>query len=76
MSNYTIAWIAWGIIFVITEGIALADRDRGDTLSEHVWKWFRVKGAMPTKTGWALRAILAGFMIWLSGHFVFGIWGG
>ena len=76
MSGYTIAWVMWGVIFVVVEGIALADRDYNDTLSEHVWKWFRVRGAMPTKTGWALRGILAVFMTWLWGHMVFGWWGG
>jgi hypothetical protein len=74
MSNYTIAWILWGLIFLAIEGIALADKDEGDTLSEHIWRWFKVRGAIPTKTGWTLRLILAGFMVWLSGHMIFGWW--
>lgn len=39
----TIPWVMWGVMFVIIEGIALRTRAPGDTLSEHVWRWFRVR---------------------------------
>lgn len=74
MDPFTIAWIAWGLAFVAIEGKALANKQPGDTLSEHVWKWFDVRGK---GKGWTfMRFALAAFMVWLTGHFVFGWWAG
>lgn len=42
MSGWTWAWIAWGLAFVVIEGIALFNSTRGDTLSEHAWAWLGV----------------------------------
>jgi hypothetical protein len=60
--------------FAIQEGWALADKDRGDTLSEHVWAWFHIRDARPTPLVWAGRAFLIIGAVWLGGHFAFGIW--
>ncbi len=72
MSGYTIAWIGWIIMFLAIEGIALVDKDHGNTLSEHVWKWFAVKDK---PTGWQIRRIgLLFFLAWLVVHFLTGGW--
>lgn len=67
---YTWAWALWALAFFVIEGIALKDPDRGDTLSEYVWY------AMFTgKAGFSPRSVVfylvAGFMVWLTVHFVF-----
>jgi hypothetical protein len=66
---YTRAWLAIGALFLIVEGLALKRGKKGLTLSAHVWEWFKVHD----KFGWQ-RAMLAVFMFWLSGHFIFGWW--
>lgn len=71
MSGFTIAWLLWLAMFVVVEGIALIRKDRGDTLSEHVWKWFRIRDK-PRQWTWR-RAVLAGFLVWLLIHMVAGI---
>lgn len=70
MTGYTVAWIFWIAMFLLIEGKALIDKDRGDTLSEHVWKWFRVRGR--TKTWVARRYALAAFLVWLTLHLTTG----
>jgi hypothetical protein len=71
---YTVAWIIWIALFLVIEGMALANKAPGDTLSEHVWKWFRtdVEPANRTLQDWLLRGILLGFLLWLCLHFLFG----
>lgn len=72
MSWFTIAWLAWGAIFLAVEGWALANKTPHDTLSEHIWRWFRVRDPRPTALVVAARAVLALFLLWLAGHMVFG----
>lgn len=70
MSGWTVAWLLWGAMFLVIEGKALVDKDRGDTLSEHIWHWFRVKDK---PGGWvARRYVLAAFLAWLSLHLTTG----
>jgi len=65
MDGYTIAWIAWLTAFAVIEGAALADKDEGDTLSEHVRKWF----ATHTRPGrLAFAAVWLGFAGWFLVH--------
>jgi hypothetical protein len=71
MSWYTWAWIFWLAFFAVIEGVALFDKDRGDTLSEHIWAWFKIKDKPRQWT--ARRAVLAVFMVWLTVHMVAGI---
>jgi hypothetical protein len=71
---YTILWVFWIVAFLALEIPALLDRRLGDTLSEHVWIWFKVKDVRPTAFTWVMRLTLVAFMVWLSGHFIFGIW--
>jgi len=75
MSGYTIAWCAWLATFLVIEGKALFNKTPGDTLSEHVWKWFATsQGSTGKPSGWvrARRFTLLAFMAWLSVHFLTG----
>lgn len=71
---WTIAWIAWGAAFAVLEGVALARKERGDTLSEHVWGWLRIRDARPTAFTWVARVFLVVAGVWLTGHLAFGWW--
>lgn len=68
--GYTAAWATWLLMFAAIEGAALADKREGDTLSEHVWRWFSIKNK---SRGWRLRrAALLAFLAWITGHFMTG----
>jgi hypothetical protein len=67
---WTWLWIIWIAFFAVIEGFALARKDRNDTLSEHIWKWFQIKDK-PQQWTWR-RAVLAGFLAWLLIHMVAG----
>lgn len=74
---FTAAWVAWIAAFVVIEGIALYRKKEGDTLSEHVWKWFgTARDGRPQSqpSGWVRlrRFALLAFMVWLSVHFLTG----
>jgi hypothetical protein len=68
-------WALWLVLaFGLREGIALGTGRASDTLSETTWRWFDV---VPGKTlaQWSItHFLLLGFMAWLFGHLVFGIW--
>ena len=49
----------------------LGTKAPGDTLSEHVWRWFQIKGG---RTQQARRAGLLLGMVWLTVHFLSGGW--
>lgn len=71
---FTAAWgfiIAW---FAVWEGLAIWRKRRGDTLSEHVWQWFSLRGKKDSLTGTqaALRVGFLMFWAWLTFHFIFG----
>lgn len=70
MTIYTWAWITWLAFFVVIEGVALIDKRRGDTLSEHIWAWFDIR-EKPRQWTWR-RIVLAGFLTWLLVHMVAG----
>ncbi|WP_328736552.1 hypothetical protein [Streptomyces bobili] len=59
-------WIAWTAVFAVAEGIALANKRDGDTLSENTRRLFR------TCTSKAGRAVFAvgwfGFSGWFAIH--------
>lgn len=75
MSGYTIGWLVWLAAFAVLEGKALFNKTPGDTLSEHVWKWFATTQGSTGKPSGSVRlrrfALLA-FMGWLSVHFLTG----
>lgn len=72
MSGWTVLWLMWIAMFFAIEVPAILDKDRGDTLSEHVWKWF---GITNKSRGYKLRrVILVFFLVWLVIHFLTGGW--
>lgn len=71
---WTLAWVAWLGLFVLMEGTALARPQRGDTLSEQVWKWFGVYAHQHISDWTFWHFLLLAFMAWLSCHFVLGWW--
>lgn len=68
-------WLVWLLIgFGVPEGIALATKHYGNTLSDTVWKWCSVTPG-DTFTHWTfLHVLLAMLMLWLAVHLVLGIW--
>jgi hypothetical protein len=69
-TTYTVLWLLWLLGFVVIEGAALRDKRRGDTLSEHVWTWFCMRGT--GRFAKLRRVALISFLIWLLVHFVGG----
>jgi hypothetical protein len=74
MDTATYGWIAWVVAFLGLEAKALISKEAGDTLSEHVWKWFMVRDPRNTPATLGLRGVLLAFLVWLTGHLGFGIW--
>lgn len=70
MDAYTAAWVFWLLMFAGIEGAALANAKVGDTLSEHLWRWFSLK---EKGTGWRVRRFsLLAFFAWLVAHILTG----
>ena len=67
--TYTLLWIGWILAFVIIEGVALHNDMPGDTLSEHIRKYFRVD----VKIGRTIFLIIwVGFAAWMVAHVLTG----
>lgn len=65
---YTALWVIWIALFGAIEGAALVDKRKGDTLTEHVRKWFSIG---KKSKGWrARRFVLLSFLAWLVAHFL------
>jgi hypothetical protein len=62
-SGWSVAWLGWLLAFLFVELPGAILPGKGETLSEHVWRWF------PT---WPRRVIFAAFWLALGAHFVFG----
>lgn len=60
-------WSAWTMAFAVAEGLALANKKDGDTLSENTRRLFR------TRTSKAGRAVFAAGWIGFSGWFLIHI---
>ena len=61
--RYVVAWGVWIAAFIVIETLALLNRDPGpDTASELIWEIV----AIPV-----LWWVAAGFLFWLSIHFLF-----
>lgn len=70
--GWTVAWLLWIFMFFAIEMPAIWDKKPGNTLSEHVWKWFAITGK---PKWWRIRRIgLASFLVWLVTHFITGGW--
>lgn len=71
---FTAAWVFILVWFAVWETIAIVRKRRGDTLSEHVWAWFSLKGRKDKLSrGQAfLRFGFLAFWAWLTIHFLSG----
>ncbi len=70
--SFTVAWLVWIVMFLAIEGLAIFRKEKGDTLSEHVWNWFAIKDK---PRGYKMRRFaLLVFMSWLLVHFLTGGW--
>ena len=74
-------WVIWLSLtvgsFLALEIPALRNRREGDTLSEHVWRWLKVRTARSDAGASFLilaRVALGAFLIWLAGHLAMGWW--
>lgn len=76
MSVWTLGWLAWLAAFAVLEGATLVRKRPGDTLSEHVWKWFGTARPGPLPDGWTRfrRFVLLSGLVWLVAHFLTGGW--
>ena len=62
-SGWSLAWLGWLLAFLFVELPGAILPGKGETLSEHVWRWCR---------GPWRRLVLAAFLVALTCHFVFG----
>lgn len=70
MNGWTVAWAIWIAIFFAIELPALFNQRLGDTLSEHLWRWFAISGK---PAGWrARRFVLLAGLAWLVAHLLTG----
>lgn len=73
MTLFSWLWIAWGVLFAVVEGVALAKGDRPGkplTLSAQIWALIRGAGTWHH----IARVVLVAFLAWLSVHMVSGGW--
>lgn len=63
--GWTWVWIAWILLGVVLEGVALARPAKGDTLSEQVWSLY-AHSTFGKFAAWMVSA----FLVWLVVHFV------
>ena len=69
-NGWTASWIMWLIMFGAIELPALLNKSKGDTLSEHVFRWFSLQGKV---RAWRFRRfVLLSFLCWLVAHFLSG----
>lgn len=75
MSLWTWAWIGWGVYFACVEGVALFNKETGDTLSEHVWAFLGYKERQvgpPTGSQRLRRFLTLAGLVWLVVHLLTG----
>lgn len=65
---FTVLWIGWLVAFLVIETVAIIRKERGDTLSEHVWAWFSLRKSKKSLLTYAFAA----FWLWLTIHFLTG----
>lgn len=69
---WTIGWLVIIGLGIVWEIAAILNKKRGDTLSEHVWRWFAVTDKRRTGLRGLRRAVLLLGMLWLTFHFITG----
>lgn len=67
-TKWTWAWVAWGVAFAVIEGAALMDKKEGNTLSEHLRKWFCTMTESGGLSAHLKKIVPLTFVIWLVGH--------
>jgi len=69
MDGWTIAWLVWGALFLLIEGLALVkSRHQEGTLSDNVWRWFGVRSRHWTAWVIVRRLVLALLLVVLTLH--------
>lgn len=71
-SKYTWLWLIWIAAFGVIEFAALKNKDKGDTLTEHVRKLIGTNTPGRNWENWVARVGLAGLLVWLIPHFFTG----
>lgn len=65
--RFTIAYAVAGLIFLVFETWAIKNKTKGDTITEHVRHYFRVKGKVGS---FAFLAFFGTFAAWFVAHIV------
>ncbi|MFC4089341.1 hypothetical protein [Micromonospora sp. GCM10011541] len=78
-SRWAFIWSVWLVLvavsFAVLEGIGLANRKTGDTLSENTRNWLGIrKGKWRTAGAFGFIAALVAFVAWFIPHIVWQIW--
>jgi len=63
---FTTAWVLWLLLFAAVEGVALASRRPGRTLTAHLRAWL----SLGSRTRWAGRLVMIALLAWLCFHFL------
>jgi len=70
MNRWYIIWVMWLVFFGAIEGPALLNKNKNDTLSEFIWKFFSIK---EKSRQWRFRRFcLLSFLAWLVAHLITG----
>lgn len=64
--DWNIVWAIWFALFALFEGVALADRRRGDTLSERTREWFKTENSVAGRRIFA--SVWTTFCAWFLWH--------
>lgn len=65
MDPFTLAWLLWGLLFVLIEGTAIINDYWAGTLSDHLRLWFRTD-TKRGRTAWL--AVSGCFFAWFVVH--------
>lgn len=71
MTFWTVLWVLWLALFLAIEIPAWRNTERGDTLSEHVWRWLGRGRPMTRSVRWR-RILFLAFAAWLLVHLTTG----
>lgn len=69
---FKLFWIAWILIFVVVEYVAIKRVGHGDTFSEFVWWVMGTGDNNRDALRWIARAVVLGGLVWLIPHFASG----